>query len=284
MQRLKLIRSLCLLLALVVTVLPSIATAQTMTLLINEDIDATDPYCDGNYPTASFVFDPDSDDAHLCTAITVSSSIPTDVVDWILFELRAVDNSGGNTVYTGAVELIARKPAFLLSNGRVVDAISYSGGCSTATVSGVDVTDDVDNCPDVVFDEGDVASQLDNKDLYLVVRHRNHLDIISNNELTQAASGVYNYDFSTGSTQAGGSGLKMKSGVSAMPGGDVDGNGRTENFDYTSNIIFDEEIDAQGYLFTDVDMNRRPEIFDYTNIGLPNEELDLQSRVPEVVR
>ena len=288
MQRLKLIRSLCLLSALIVgVILVGVVNAQTPTvrLSINPSIPATDPYCDGNYP--AFDFNPATEGAHLCSAITVTSSRPSDVVDWVLFELRAVDNSEGNTAYTDAIDnnqnttVIARKPAFLLSNGRVVDAANYSGRCNSATVSGVDATDNADNCPDVVFDEGDVASQLDNKDLYLVIRHRNHLDIISNDELTQASSGVYTYDFSSGVSQAGGlNALKMKSGVSAMPGGDADGDNAPTIIDYTGSIRVDERIDASGYLDTDIDMDSVPTLIDYTSIGRENERLDLQSRVP----
>ena len=288
MQRLKLIPSLCLLSALIggMTLLGAV-NAQTMSVETNPDIPATDPYCDGDYPVASFAFDPDSDAAHLCTAVTVTSNRPTDVIDWILFELRAVDNSGDITAYTDAVDndqnttVIARKPAFLLSNGRVVDATNYTGGCDTATVTGVDATDDVDNCPDVVFDEGDVASQLDDKDLYLVIRHRNHLDIISNDELTLATSGVYTYDFSSGVSQAGGlNALKMVQSVSAMPAGDADGDGSPSLLDYTRSIRVDERADASGYLDTDINMDTEPSLTDYTNIGRVNERLDLGSRVP----
>ena len=285
MQRLKFIRSLCLLSTLILAILPSIATAQnpTMRLDINPNIPTTNPYCDGNYP--SFSYTPGTDNARICPDVPDISDIGNDVVDWILLELRAVDNSGGSTAYTDASEatLIARKPAFLLSNGRIVDAADYAGGsCSSGQVSGIDQTDDATNCPDVVFDDPDLAAEIEGKDLYLVIRHRNHVDMISNTPLTPAdSSGAYTYDFSRDANQAGGANsLKLVQGVFAMPGGDADGNGRLQLDDYTAFIRADQIANRRGYLASDTDMNTRPQLDDYTVLVRENQTANIRSRVP----
>ena len=158
MQKLKLVRSFCLLLALLVGMMPSIASTQTpamrtdITSLIESNA-RQDIYCDGTYYAASYKLSDDyeTNNPELCSSITVTE-IPANVVDWILIELRAVPLNGadpGSTNFSSAVgsKVIARKPGFLLNNGRVVE-----------------------------FSEGDVATAVTDSDLYVVVRHRNHLD------------------------------------------------------------------------------------------------------------
>ena len=283
MERLKLIRSLCLLSALVIGVLPSIVNAQAMRTLILglSDFPTTDKYCDGTYPRASFTLPTDhTTNMHLCSPITVSS-VPENVVDWILVELRTIANGGtdGSTAAINASTVIARKPAFLLSNGRIVDAEAYSSGVSDGTLSLCNTTSNNadDNCPDVLFDQGNVASSIDNADLYLVIRHRSHLDIISSTRITES-SGAYLYDFSMGTNTArepGRGGLKTKEGpiskvsVPVMYGGDADGDNSIGFSDFTDGIAPVE--DQQGYFNGDFNMDRIVGFSDYTETIAINE-------------
>ena len=286
MERLKLIRSLCLLSALVIGVLPSIVNAQAMRNLILglSDFPTTDKYCDGTYPRASFTLPTDhAANMHLCSPITVSS-VPANVADWILVELRTIANGGtdGSTSAINASTVIARKPAFLLRNGRIVDAEAYSSGVSDGSLSLCTTTamDENSNCPDVVFDQGNVASSIDNADLYLVIRHRNHLDIISSTRITES-SGAYPYDFSENINKARGpgrGGLKTKEGpfskvtVPVMYGGDANGDNTVGIPDFNSGIA--AFPDAEGYLNGDINMDKTVGIPDFNATIAINLDID----------
>ncbi len=156
-----------------------------------------DVYCDGNYHTSSVNEGASADRSRLCTRVPANplSQIPTGVIDWVLVELRTATSGDANNATT----VIARKPAFLLQNGRVVDAEAYTGNCTASTVSGDDNTDDAvtgtGNCPDVVFDQASFDDLIGDDQLYLAIRHRNHIDIISD-EMLSENDGKYVYDFS----------------------------------------------------------------------------------------
>ena len=267
MQRLKFIRSLCLLSALMVAVVPSIATAQTqrapMSNSLSTILPTADPYCtptaEGMYENLSssaLSTDRFNDSPELCTRVSVAS-VPTGVTDWVLVELRVAVRSGtqpnsNDANNSASSRVIARKPAFLLNNGRIVDAAGYvalvSHDPTSCNETGQVVADlgENANCPDLVFDEGNIADALDanddgtDDDIYLVIRHRNHLDIMSAAPLSET-SGVYTYDFTNNvsSTRAGSSGIKASAGPSdriAMFGGDANLSDSISTGDYSSEI------------------------------------------------
>lgn len=282
MNKLRLIFSLCLLSVLSLGTV-GIANAQGMTNAVNSLVPQIDVYCDGDYPTASFTLPADFSSENpanpeYCIQINLDVSVPSDVVDWILLELRGVDHGGSpgdtNVNNAGASTLVARKPAFLLQNGRIVDAESYAAQIdndSTATCDESDVAAaDQTNCPDLQF--SDISAAIDGKDLYLVMRHRNHLDIISNTHLSELTgnAGVYAYDFSTGSSQArGGSlALKAKSSTYAMYGGDTDADGTVLASDYSSEV--QGRFGEGGYRYGDADMNGTVTAGDYSSIVAGN--------------
>ena len=245
------ISALCISLsALVGAMLFGTVNAQMLDIKMVTDIRAIipqeDPYCRGGYPSIAA----DADNPALCLQVAVESPIPQDVVDWVLLELRSrpKDMTGADN----ATKVIARKPAFLLSNGRVVDAEKYASQIAAASegntppfceVAELETTQA--NCPDVAFVQVDVATE--DGALYLVVRHRNHLDIISNSDITTDDADstgdmdIYTYDFSGSANQAfsspGETALKDKGGIFVMYGGDVDGNGTAEIKDYTDYTV-----------------------------------------------
>ena len=158
----------------------------------------SDPYCTGS-PSRLLGTNPQS--TNLCDSVELPSVPATidgggrriGVVDWVLIELRqtsgSVESAGGNTV-------IARKPGLLLSSGRVVDAADYeeldsARRSSCLTESGASSLEANDNCPDLLFE----VTLNDN--LYVVVRHRNHVDIISSVAVVATAGDRYVYDFSS---------------------------------------------------------------------------------------
>ena len=198
--------------------------AQTQPLKNNStNIESTDPYCnDGGYLDEAFGIDED------CTVS--NSTIPAGVSDWVLIELRAV--AEGASVEAATTDtVIDRQPAWLLQNGYVVDASTYTGGC--------EVNFDVNSatCPLVQFNFAD-DTEVSGKDLYVVVRHINHLDVISNTSMTRTiinGATRYTYDFTTAVTQARGGSLGLK-GVDE------------EAAMYVGDVNRDENINAADYL------------------------------------
>jgi len=176
-------------------------------------------------------------------------SIPSpDIVDWVLIELRdAIDVENANPAST-----IDKQAAFLLRNGSVVGMDGFSNLQFSGTIT---------------------------EQLFVVVRHRNHIDIISANPLTDI-NGVFTYDFSTeiGHVYGGIAGYKsIGSGVYGMVGGDVDGSGMV--------YITDKEIWAlyggdSGYLQEDQNMDGEVNNLDKNDIWFSNTNTK-SSQVPE---
>ncbi len=118
-------------------------------------------------------------------------SIPDNVVDWVLIDLRDASSAAAANPST-SVEMQA---AFILNNGSVVSLDGSSILQFTATIS---------------------------IDPYIVVWHRNHLGVLSATSPVETA-GIYTYDFSTAITQVynGGAGYKeivTGTGVCFNPG------------------------------------------------------------------
>ena len=126
-------------------------------------------------------------------------SFPANTVDWILIQLRDADLP----VNAASTKMVGAMPAFLLSNGDVVD---LSGNPISIKLT---------------------TAYSDN--LYMVIFHRNHLGIISNNPMGINSTGEYaGYDFSIAATQVygGAAGHKdLGAGVWGMISADGDANG-----------------------------------------------------------
>ena len=272
MNKLKLTSTISLLSVLIVGLMSSVASAQSMSTALNAagTISLQDPYCSGNYPPLNTVGSLTADEkAAQCPTIpaTPLTTIPANVVDWILLELRAVTGSNTSVNNANAATVVARKPAFILNNGRIVDAEEYTGADPTVCTG----TTEHANCPDVVFDQGNIMSAISGKELYLAVWHRNHLAIISSDNLTET-NGTYTYDFTTNVTQArgGDTGLKNVTGKGvAMYGGDVDQNGNINLDDYNAGILVNDGLAT--YLASDADLNTNTNLEDYNALVLVND-------------
>lgn len=122
------------------------------------------------------------------TGTETLASIPSNMVDWILVEARTGPNPTNK---------IDTKVGILLVDGTITD---------------------VDGVSPLSFELpfGD--------SYYFVVRHRNHLDIMTSTSLTRAAT--ITYDFTINTTQAFGASQQkiMSNGQAAMYAGDVDQN------------------------------------------------------------
>ncbi len=170
------------------------------------------------------------------------ASIPnSDVIDWVLVELRESGNDISN-VYGNY--RVANQAGFLLRDGSIV-AIDGAG----AMQFNITVTEK----------------------LYAVVYHRNHLPVISSAELT-GISGTYIWDFSSGQGQAyGGSDAQkeLSPGIWGMIAGDGSYDGIVDQTD--KNIIWTNQAGTKGYLDGDFSMNSQVDNTDKNEYWVPNE-------------
>jgi hypothetical protein len=144
--------------------------------------------------------------------------IPSDIVDWVLLELR----SG-----TAASTVIGRRAAFLKNDGTVVD---------------------LDGSSPVKFD------LLANGNYYIVITHRNHLSIMSSTQQSFSSSSVTNYNFTTLQTQAYGTNAMVEFGIGAfgMFSGDPSKDGQVDADDRAATW---NERNLVGYKDEDVTMD-----------------------------
>jgi hypothetical protein len=144
------------------------------------------------------------------------ASIPAGVVDWVLVELRKG---------TASTTKVATRAAFLKNDGSTVDL----DGTSPVAFAGVPAGD-----------------------YYIVVRHRNHLAIMSASAVALSSSSVL-YDFTMSQNQAYGTDAMISVGTSfAMISGDVDGSGVLNAAD--RGIAWNQR-GLLGYQSSDVDLS-----------------------------
>jgi hypothetical protein len=151
------------------------------------------------------------------------SAIPnTDIIDWILVELRDAPDAPS----AGSGSMIMQKAGFLLKNGSVVDLDGQSNMQFTGTIS---------------------------QQLYAVIRHRNHLGIMSAQPLDLSGN-VYTYNFSLDSGSAFSEGQKhLAAAVWGMIAGDSDASGIINLNDKNQN--WKTESGHAGYLSGDFNFN-----------------------------
>ncbi|MBK9292325.1 MAG: fibrobacter succinogenes major paralogous domain-containing protein [Bacteroidetes bacterium] len=184
----------------------------------------------------------------------VPACVPLQTVDWVLVEIRQAASpelATPETILPGWP-----KSLLLTNNGFIVDPFGEWPS--------VDVTAGTEN-------------------LYVVVRHRNHIDVMSSATLNFNGN-ILTYDFSTAVTQAYGGSLGYKAvepGVYGMVAGDIDGDGQLSVLD------FDEWGTAFGqwvvYSRSDVDMDALVSVLDFNlwsvNFGYGNIFNSIRQRV-----
>ncbi len=175
------------------------------------------------------------------------STVPADVVDWILIELRDTTQASYASGNTG----IAVQAAFLLTDGSVVDTDGIS------------------------LPQFDVAVEYG---LFVVIHQRNHLDIISSNTLTKSGD-IYSYDFTTSSSQALGSDPQknLGNGISGMYSGDSNADGEINDADKTSG--WSQYAGKAGYYPSDFNLDGESDNPDKNEILILN--FGKESGVPE---
>jgi len=178
-----------------------------------------------------------------------SENVPTipgtDIVDWILVELRDALDAASATESTG----FDKMAGFLLSDGSIV---SEDGS------SGLEFYN--------IMDE----------QLFTVIWHRNHLGVLSAFPLTETA-GIYGYDFTTPAGQAYGTNAqKDLSGVYGLFAGDANLDGIIDEPDKTA---WSNHVGQGGYLAEDFSLNGQVDNKDKNDIWIPN--IGSESQVPE---
>ena len=148
------------------------------------------------------------------------ATLPANVVDWVLVELRDTTNATFATEYA----TVNRQAALLLDNGSVVGTDGYSNLQFSNSIS---------------------------HQLYVVILHRNHLGVLSANPLLQD-NGIYTYNFTTGISQAYNSGQKNVNGKAVLFGGDANSDGQINQADMT---VWKSQAGSIGYKSADFDMN-----------------------------
>lgn len=155
------------------------------------------------------------------------SAIPnTNVVDWVLLEIR---ETTGDVESATAATTVARQAAFILDDGRIVD---------------------LDGESEILIP----TSFEDN--VYVVVYHRNHIKVMSANALTIIGD-AYTYDFTDDIAKAYGSFQKDLSGIGDGPfvmySGDIDNDGEIFSNDVT--LLLNEYPSSGFYSFSDLDLD-----------------------------
>jgi hypothetical protein len=171
-------------------------------------------------------------------------SIPADVVDWVLVELRTG---------TDAASKVAERAGFLKSDGSIVD---------------------IDGTSSLTFDGTNAG------DFYIVVRHRNHLAIMSAAAVVLDAASTL-YDFTTVQTQAYGTDpmKDLGDGNFGMYAGDGNSDGQVTGTDFNIfNPLFYGA--ASGYQITDWNLDGQVTGSDF-NIFNVNFYQAKSTKVPE---
>ena len=240
-------------------------------------VSLTDPYCgEGGYVETVL-----GEECDPITSVNLTPNdanfLPTNVSDWVLIELRAVAEGASADAAT-ATTVIKRQSAFLLDTGHVLDATKYRGtnSCASFTVA------DTGGCPLVEFSFAD-DDPVEGKDLFVVVRHLNHLDIISESAMESTMTGLvrYIYDFTTNDAEGGILATKrveISGGVrNAMYLGDVNGDTNINAADYLE--ILDDHNQGRNDQASDINVDGDVDTSDIASSKL-QENLGRASQLP----
>jgi hypothetical protein len=178
------------------------------------------------------------------TASIVPNIPNADIVDWVLVELRTGTASGTK---------VDEKAVFIKNDGSIVDL----DGVSTVSISGVNAGD-----------------------YYVVIRHRNHLAIMTASAIPLSSNSAL-YDFTTPQSQAFGGTVAMKvlsGGMYGMYTGDGNQDGFVTSTDFN---VFNPKFTsaASGYEYSDWNLDGFVTSTDF-NFFNPNFTTAKQTFVP----
>jgi hypothetical protein len=178
------------------------------------------------------------------------TSIPADVVDWILLDLRDAPSPDLATSSTR----MEMKAGFLKKDGSIVD------------LDGVSL---------LQFNQSVTSG------LFAVIWHRNHLGVMSATALPKSAD-TYAYDFSQGIMQAygGAAGYKeVMPGLAVMVAGDGNADGMVSMTDKDN--LWTPHAGKTGYIKGDFNMDGQVDNTDKNSFWLPNYITGYSGMIPE---
>jgi hypothetical protein len=159
------------------------------------------------------------------------ASIPADVVDWVLIELRQADIPANATSAT----IIKKRAAFLKKDGTIVET---------------------DGATPVRFYNAAITNNL-----FPVIRQRNHIAILANNAVPMTG-GIYTYDFSTGLGQVFGGAIGYKQiGSSPVRYGMVTGDINQDGSVYTSDFDIWASLAGTPNVYNAADLNQDGNVY-----------------------
>jgi len=149
-------------------------------------------------------------------ALRTASAIPSNVTDWVLVQLRS---SASDTA-------LVSESVFLGTDGRLsLDGVSVPGLPLEVSVGRY----------------------------YIVLKHRNHLSVMSSDSVFLSNAGTELYDFSTGADKAHGAGEKqLSTGTWGMAAGDADSSGTVDASDRSATW---NGRNQSGYLNADCNLS-----------------------------
>lgn len=177
-----------------------------------------------------------------------SGYIPNNITDWVLVELR---ETSGNANLAIPETKIWEQACLLLNDGTIINAVDF-------------------DLPKIDFSI--------NENVYAIIRHRNHLDIISENPLVLADS-LYIYNFAAAEDQVFGATIGYKElspNVWGMVSGDANGDWIIDQLDKDMWI---NQVGNSGYLPADFNMNTQIDNSDKTEYWFINQ--GYTSPIPE---
>ena len=211
---------------------------------VGEDSMATAPLFQSSVPLGS-PFQSDVFDGTMLELDVPDSvlTLPDGTIDWVSVEIRSS---------TEASSLVAQRAAILLTTGEIVDPNGHA-----LVFPGVE--------PD---------------QYYVVVRHRNHLGVMSGS-LVDATSGSGVWDFTTAESQGYGSNpmKDLGDGRWGLFAGESDLNGLNSTGDFNL-WLAGTKSGASGYELADFNLDGQVVADDF-NIWLTNTKISASSQVPE---
>ena len=166
----------------------------------------------------------------------IIANVPSDMVDWVLLEARAANDEN---------QVLAQKATILFADGSIKDnTTDYDG---------------------VLFDCLDAGVPY-----YFVVRHKNHIDILSETSILVNHTTIY--DFTNPSNVRGGNTqlADLGDGNYGLFAGDANGNGVITVADFNAYLIHTSQMNQ--YFDSDFNLDGVMTIADF-NVYLPNASL-----------
>ena len=170
------------------------------------------------------------------------------IVDWVLIQLR----TGADAAH--ATTVVGQRAAFLKSDGTVVDLdgtspVSFSG-TEYGTSNGVQYA----------------------SNYYIVIKHRNHLAVMSNTPASLTGGNTLSYDFTGGGAYGTNAMASLGGGKYGMWAGDVNGNGTITYSDVDNDRLailtklgYIQTTTVSGYFAEDTNMDGTVQYSDVDN-------------------